>query len=213
MRYGLIAIALLAVGCARETVNDPAASAQPASDAAGATTQRIATKPPPDIRKSRWGDSVQAVISAEGTPDRHRGQVLAYRANVGSLSANLYFQFVKGRLNSATYFFVENHSERNLYVRDFESIDQLLRKKYGTPAAENDTWSNDLYRNDPLEIGMAIAAGHLMRVHTWKVGARTNIGHILSGDNYEIEHALQYSDSTAQEEAMEEADAEALKAL
>jgi hypothetical protein len=74
---------------------------------------------------------------------------------------------------------------------DFDQINTLLEEKYGEPEDQGENWSNDLYRDDPSEYGMALAVGHLTKYSQW-LTHRTEVRQLVFGDKFEISHSLRY---------------------
>ena len=89
--------------------------------------------------------------------------------------------------------FTNSHSEENLYVMDYDSLDDLLTEKYGEPTkAKAVTWIDDLFMDDPSNLGLAIAAGQASVFTHWDLDG-LYVLHCLAGDNYKIKEAILYS--------------------
>ena len=163
-----------------------------------------------DFRKVAWGMSKNAVKSAEtDSPVHESDESLGYGTNVAGLPCGLHYQFSRNRLAQASYFFTITHSNDNDYIDDFHKLEDLLEKKYGrveppstgtpkprrlNPSAyqsTSQTWKNSLYKDDPENWGLAVAAGHLVYRASWET-ERTSITLVLWGDNYEIFLAIAY---------------------
>jgi hypothetical protein len=144
-----------------------------------------------DFRTHDWGATLDAVKAAEGNPVQESADRLVYEAEITSLSAYLSFEFVNGMLSSAMYVFTEEHSNNNLFLNDFNAIEALLEQRYGKAANPQTIWLNDLYRDDPDDYGMAIAAGHMAKQTKWET-ERTSVRHTLRGDNFDITHGIVY---------------------
>lgn len=157
-----------------------------------------------DFRGNTWGDSKAAVRKVAGEPLQSEGDTWAYEVTINGLDAYLVYQFTAGKLDTAGYMFTESHTNDNTHIADYAGIQELLIQKYGTPKADESTWLNDLYRDDPSHYGFAISMGHLVKRALWETEA-TTITHALQGDNYEINHGLVYS-SKALEAAKERLD-------
>ena len=109
------------------------------------------------------------------------------------LKATATYEFDDDKLYAAGYLIVEPHTNKTLYVNDYERLLNLLIEKYGAPK-ENDTyWHNDLYRDDPSEYGTAVAVGHLTRYALWNEPG-VDIVILLDGDNFKIKLAVAYKD-------------------
>ncbi len=147
----------------------------------------------PDIRKVVWGMSKAEVKNAEELEVAYETEdLLGYESSVGGLDAYLYFGFVENKLYRLVYVFQEKHSNRNMYVDDFQKLSNALYEKYGDWESDSDwVWENDLYVDDPEEMGLAISVGHVWRAVLWNT-PRTKIGHEIKGDNFEITHRIMY---------------------
>jgi hypothetical protein len=101
------------------------------------------------------------------------------------------YYFAENQLVAGRYIFLSEHSNKNLYINDYDDIKESLIKKYGQPNVDRPVWNNDLYKNDPSEWGMAISVGHLSYTAGWQL-ANTQIILHLGGDNYDITLGLDY---------------------
>lgn len=148
----------------------------------------------PDIRNVSWGMSKEEVkaledLKMEGERD---GLGLAYKARLGDLEAMLFYLFVDDKLYRAGYLFLEKHTNQNLYINDFTTINNALHGKYGDWIGDGDwIWLNDRYMDDEEDMGLAISMGHLVRQVRWET-PRHVIIHEITGDNYDITHRLIY---------------------
>lgn len=150
---------------------------------------------PFDFRKTRWGMSVDEVIAREGAPvtreDANGLSYLFYRANVASKNVVLLYAFVDDKLCRALYSLDEKYSNKNNYIDDYHSFVSAITEKYGKPKEEKTYWSNDLYRNDYKERGMAYSIGHVSSYTEWALPT-TAIEINASGNNYNISVNLIY---------------------
>jgi len=148
-----------------------------------------------DVRNLTWGMSKASVKKIEGLQPSKTGvtdgiDYIAYDKKVGDLKCLIAFYFVADKLYFVKYIFYESHSEFNLYRDDFINIAVILDKKYGEVDIERQ-WNNDLYKDNPDDWGKAIAAGHLI-MYTLRDLQKTKISHDLSGDNFEINHIVEF---------------------
>lgn len=149
------------------------------------------------IRNTTWGDNVEevkAAITEEIVQDQKNGRkhIILTSTTVGSKDAAIGYVFGDDKLIRINYIFREVHSNDNNHIDDFNDIDEILEQKYGEPDSEDRVWSNDLYRDEPSEYGFAISLGHYGLQTKWNT-EDTDITHVLTGNNYDIEHMLQYS--------------------
>lgn len=145
-----------------------------------------------DFRNARWGMSVAEVKLSETAKllDESDG-ILLYESSLSGLDVFVGYVFTNGILVRGKYISVERHSNRNDYITDYNTLKDLLTKKYGAPIDENVFWLDDLYRDDYSDWGFAVSLGHLKYFDSWET-ERTAITAALYGDNYEITHGIEY---------------------
>ena len=151
-----------------------------------------------DFRKTNWGASIEKVQSSETSeaiPDINSSEMLGFTGSVGGIKTLIGYYFINNKLWKGAYIFSETHSNRNGFIIDYESIKTILTEKYGEPKEENVLWLNDLYKDDYSQFGFAVSLGHLTYYCSWQVG-ETNINMILSGENYKINHRLDYENES-----------------
>jgi hypothetical protein len=146
-----------------------------------------------DFRKTNWGFSMDQVKNSESLSlVREEQNALMYKGTLSDLDCYVVFVFAKGKLVRTKYVIVEEHSNKNDYIRDYESLKRLLSNKYGTPIQDKTIWRNSLYKDDREEWGFAVSLGHLVYLSTWET-SETEISDFLYGDNYEISLGIEYS--------------------
>ena len=145
-----------------------------------------------DFRGTSWGMTTAQVLDSEtDAPFDSTTDTLAYSVEVADLDAYAAYSFIDDTLVSAGYLFTEEHSNDNMFIKDFEKVKNILQRKYGEPSEDVLRWSNDLYKDREDDYGFAISAGHLTMIARWQA-ERTTIALVLSGDNYEISHVVLY---------------------
>lgn len=134
------------------------------------------------------------IIKSEGRdPDVEEANGIAYKnISVAGLSADLIYGISDNVLNAAMYSITEKHSNKNLFISDFNAVAEGLITKYGEPESRQPIWRNNLWKDSPDDYGLAISSGHLSYIYTWEVGGCT-IDLMLTGDNYEISHTIMYN--------------------
>jgi Holliday junction resolvase-like predicted endonuclease len=134
------------------------------------------------------------VLSAESSvPISESKQQIQYYDMLSGSPILVAYDFVGDTLTSAIILIQDEHVNRNLYIQDYRLLKKNLIQKYGEPISkEENHWKNNLYREEPDEWGMAIAAGHLIMLSQWRTST-TEIDLILRGDNFEITHAIRYT--------------------
>lgn len=146
-----------------------------------------------DFQNSNWGDSIEAVKFDNRDLDiLQDGDTLWTTASVAGKDADIFFAFENNQLVQGVVSFSEKHSNDFSYISDFETIKELLVEKYGEPVEDDEAWLNDLFKDDPMDYGLAVAAGHLIYRVIWET-SDTQITLLLTGDNYDIMHFISYS--------------------
>ncbi len=146
-----------------------------------------------DFRKTTWGMSKSQVKATEaGVPNSEDESVLMYSSRISGMNALVIYIFAENKLVRAKYLFTEEHSNRNDYITDYNSLKEALGKKYGKIKNEETVWRNDLYRDDFSQWGFAVSLGHLIYYSQWNT-ENTNISLVLSGENYDIKLAAEYT--------------------
>ena len=147
-----------------------------------------------DFRKMNWGDS-PAQLKAK-YPDvtwekETEGSFLIFSTddNIGGLATTINYFFIENKLQMGAYFFIEDHSSKNLYYDNFISISKILNEKYDMEIEEK--WNNDRWKDDKNNIGHALQMGYVQIIETYN-GQQTSIIHSISGNNYKIDHTLLY---------------------
>lgn len=100
--------------------------------------------------------------------------------------------FVEDQFVVALVFFTASYMNKNRYLDDHEEVRELLTKKYGPPSTSSrDYWSDDLYRDDPNNWGMAVSTGRLTRISAWDTPT-TEIELVTKGENFDITNRIRY---------------------
>lgn len=146
-----------------------------------------------DFRNTSWGMTKSQVKSAEkSTFVDEISNVLLYRDRLVGIDVNVGYIFIDNKLVRAAYSFQEKYTNKNDHIRDYNSITEILKKKYGKPKLDEQDWSNSLYTEDVEDYGLAISIGHLAYTSEWDT-PKTDITHSLFGNNYEITHVVIYT--------------------
>lgn len=147
-----------------------------------------------DFRNATWGMSraeVQAVETAEFLQEE--SDALVYEASVAELDTVIIYTFEGDSLIQAGYIFQEDHIADANYIQDYDKVQNILIRNYGEKDID-EVWVDDLYRDDPRsEWGMAIATGRLTFNAAWETDT-TGIFHVMTGEDFEISHAVIYND-------------------
>jgi len=145
-----------------------------------------------DFRKTKWGMSKAEVKKNEKAKFVDEGaDGFAYKGKLLNFNVLIIYRFLDNKLSEGIYSFEEKHMNDSDYIADFNTIKELLIKKYGAPYFDTYHWKNNMYREDIQRHGTAISMGHLILLSKWETD-RTNIDMILKGTNLNISHGLLY---------------------
>ncbi len=147
----------------------------------------------PDFREIKWGMTRDELLEIEGEPDGENESIIAYYdMEAAGLSAALCYNLNDdGLIYGSMYSIDETHTNMTDYVDDYYTILAALIKKYGEPLEDEIIWKDDLYRDDPLDWGMAVCVGHMSMFASWETET-TKIYVVISGDNYDITTTIMY---------------------
>ncbi len=151
-------------------------------------------QPPTEFtfRKTNWGMSRDSVRNAEEQkPYKEDDSDLLYVTTVADRKMLVGYFFSSSGLAQARYALLEEHSNKNDYISDYESLKEKLSEKYGRPESDETNWKNDLFKDKPDDYGTAVSVGHLGFRDTWQ-SKTTEITLKLYGDNYEIHLTTNY---------------------
>lgn len=148
-----------------------------------------------DFRSTLWGYTKDEVKQAENREpvDEADTAILFGTTTVAGLNANVFYKFDSDRLVQAAYIIEIEHTNYNLYISDYEHSKEALEEVYGEPKSEGMLWSDDLFKDDEQDYGIAVAYGYLSYGATWETPT-TRIYVTLKGDNLEISHTIVYED-------------------
>lgn len=145
-----------------------------------------------------WGSSLEEVKNSDFLkkhPDYEYEKSLNVigvdNITVANKSTMAVLYFGDSGLYQAVYVLEEKHANLNSYIDDFDDIYEVLKKKYGEPDKTIDDWKDDLYKDDPSDYGMAVAAEHAAFYRKWN-GENSDIILICNGDNFEISNLIVY---------------------
>ena len=149
-----------------------------------------------DFRKANWRMSKEEVKATEDKrPVLEDDTQLVYEVKIGEDNFLCVYSFIEDKFYRSAYLFDETHTNKNLYISDYERLKEVLIKKYGNPTIDRIEWRNDLFKNNKQDWGTAISIGHLEYRTLWMMLIRLDIIEItlkLTGDNYEISLGILY---------------------
>lgn len=141
----------------------------------------------PDFRKVRWGMSLKQVKQIEKLEVlKETAASLIFKDTILGFPVFLAYHFNNDRLQRCNMVFTQEHTNKNDFISDYNSIKDAFSKKYDEPKYDLTNWKNKLYQDDFSRWGFAISLGHLNYLSTWE-NTRSRITFSLSGDNYKIE--------------------------
>lgn len=128
-----------------------------------------------EFRGNKWGATQDQIKRSEKSKFIKKDietlpgyEILVYQDTVGGLDAFIAYYFIENQFLGAKYIFTAEHVNKNLYLDDFANIKSSLIDKYKRPTIDNVTWSNDLYKNNSQDWGMAVSVGHLKFSTAWR---------------------------------------------
>ncbi len=146
----------------------------------------------PDFRNANWGitsEQVKMVENAKLVMDN--GKMLSYDGTVGGIPCQIVYVFVRNQLIESHYFLKAEHKSDNTFIQDYDKLKSTLTEKYGTPALDDATWKNDVYKGNNDKVGLALRSGHLTLAAEWGTPS-TEVWLFLTGDNSQIKLSLKY---------------------
>lgn len=155
--------------------------------------EKVGLEKPLTFRQTYWGMYKEQVIALEGTPVVNEKDILLYddQQIANQFDVQIGYVFVNNKLVRSKYLLANEHTNDNKYIEDFLNVTELLEKKYGNAIEKEKLWSNDLYKNNIDNYGMAVSVGHLTIYYKWRT-KDTDIIAKISGDNYSIVNQIEY---------------------
>jgi hypothetical protein len=151
-----------------------------------------ASAPQFQFRKTNWGMSREAVKRSEAEkPYKEEGSTISYFTTVAGKRTLLVYTFTSCCLAEAQYAHLGEHTNKNEYIDDYESLKRRMAEKYGAPDSDDVEWKNDLFKDRPQDYGLAVSVGLLEYEAEWQTKT-TDIDLHLFGDNYQIDLFTNY---------------------
>lgn len=157
------------------------------------------------FRGLEWGTPLEEVMEKqlEGkTKDVDYGfadesnSLLVVNETVSGLDTIISYEFTEDwKLCGGMYILQEEHVNDNMYYDDFCTLEEKISSKYGEPDISSDKWSDDLYKDDPDDIGMALGAEHLTLYRAWIADDGSNIIMQCYGKKFKISTNIFYTPS------------------
>lgn len=158
------------------------------------------------FRSSGWGDSPSQVLTAEASePLQGNDEILLYESRVGGFPVKVMFNFVNGFLQTGMYRFEQTHSDPSGFMDDFDSLQSMLKSKYGRPQETQDFRQDHLVKYASEQYGLSTPRGDKTVFAKWRDG-ETSLGLLLTGDNNSIQLSAIYRSHRLEDLAKAEAD-------
>lgn len=165
------------------------------------TDNNTSTSEDYDFKKFKWGDTQEYVESIEGEPSSEddmkdvNAHYIAYDTTVAGKDALLAYYFCDDGLYQTRYILTEKHSNENMYIDDFNTVIDALKKKYGEPDTEWERWQDDDKKDYYSgKKGDALSYGYLNYYTWWEdINNRTDVFASMSADNYVISTTIDFS--------------------
>lgn len=145
------------------------------------------------------GSTLDDIISAEGRePDSLSESMAVYfKALALSQDADIMYNFDENGLVRECFIILRNtHYSPEEYVKDFDSADDALSSKYGSPTIDRYIiWSNDLYSSLSSALGSCLVLGYASLYSVWELDG-LEIQHHSYGIDTKVTHAIVYKDPT-----------------
>ena len=101
-----------------------------------------------DFRKTNWGMSKEQVKATEDKkPDFEDNTMVSYEVTISEKDFECAYLFLEDKLYGSGYLFFGEHTNKNLYIDDYEELKEILTKEYGKPKIDKVTWKNDWFKN------------------------------------------------------------------
>lgn len=155
-----------------------------------------------DFRKTKWGMSVAQVKASESNLPTNEGPsppfnlLIAYNGAIADMPVIYGFFFIDNKLVQGSYLFTQEHMNKNLYIKDYNEVKNILTRKYGEPHFDQTNWESNFYERVEENYGTAVSLGHLNYGAGWNTPT-TRIMISLMGDNGKIHLNVIYYDKDA----------------
>lgn len=158
-----------------------------------------------DFRNATWGMSPSQVKSSETSKlIKETSDFLKYQTTLAGYDVDAIYFFASDKLTRANYVLKVTYLKVNEYVYDYDTLNELLKKKYGQPLEDKEQWnSKSIYKNDKSYWGNQIYYGVLI-LYSIYTTSDSKIKIILSSQDNKITNQIQYSSTNAELKRLEE---------
>jgi hypothetical protein len=144
------------------------------------------------VRGSSWGDSKSEVVEEEGEPDKRLTDdpeaFLYTDRKISGISTIVQFEFNEGSLYAVSYRMTESYRNKANHRRDFNSLENLLGEKYGSPDKRIQKRDDNEYTDFETELVL----GDVYYSTVWEEGD-TEISHTMYVENKTLNHRIIYA--------------------
>lgn len=153
------------------------------------------------FRNYEWGINLENIMEKEIEEGMVESEdyllindtLLIADKEVAGLSTNILYMFDNEmHLEKGMYQITEEHTNENAYYNDYIDLVDKYEDKYGEPIISEALWNDDLYKKDSSDWGFAVSIGDVSSISAWEKEDGSNVGIMLSGDNYEINLFIVY---------------------
>lgn len=153
-----------------------------------------------DFRNASWNDTPNQVKATETAHlVREETDNLFYKDRLAGIKVIINYTFLNGKLVECTYMADETYTNKNQYIRDINTLNELLTKKYGAPVKHEQFWRDDRYKNDPQKHGFAVSIGHLVYRTEWQTPDSIIVSG-LRGQNFDVISGIVYRHNASNEQ-------------
>ena len=107
---------------------------------------------------------------------------VSYKGKYEGFDAEIGYLFTNDRLVLGGYAMTNKYPDPNQYIKDYEKLKGVLTAKFGKPAQDEKTWSEEPHTDKPEEYGKAVTDGKLILQSSWNM-PETQIFLTLEGGN------------------------------
>ncbi len=123
-----------------------------------------------DFRNTSWGASLlQVKLSEKNKLAEETKQKLVFADSLLNINCDVIYEFTnEDKLYNAKYSFDAKLTNYNKYIETYNSLKELLVKKYGIFISDKNTWLNNVKNQNDEELwGQEVAKGNLIIKTTW----------------------------------------------
>lgn len=137
-----------------------------------------------DVRNVRWGMTKEEVKLNEKGIFKYNldKNTMSFSDKILTYNCGILYTFINNKLVKVSILFEIYNIENNLYVNDYNLIKKTVLNKYGKPAIDKIDWTNDMFENEPSNIGLALSLQQVNYYAVWTL-KRNDILLLMRGDD------------------------------